>query len=138
MGCGGLYLSILDVSESFSAGPTGPEAVYIVDLIICMRARVVAMMFVLSGPNAAVWCGIESKYVVVIPRTVALRSASRGIEGKVKTSSDRALIARCAKSRPKGSDLEREGRFWFVGVYWRSVEVYLGRWSTGEGYRSQY
>jgi len=95
-------------------------------------------MFVLSGPNAAMASDIKSKYVVVIPRAVALRSASCGIEGKVKTSSDRALIARCAKSRPKGSDLEREGHFWFVGVYWRSVEVYLGRWSTGEGYRSQY
>ena len=97
MGCGGLYLSILDVSESFSAGPTGSEAVYIADLVICMCACIVATMFVLSGPNAAMASDIKSKYVVVIPRTVALRSASRGIEGKVKTSSDRALIARCAK-----------------------------------------
>jgi len=122
----------------FWVGTTGSEAVYTVDLIICTCAHVVATMFVLSGPNAAMASDIKSKYVVVIPRTVALRSASRGIEGKVKTLSDRALIARCAKLRPKGSDLKREGRFWFVGVYWRSLEVYLGRWSTGEGYRSQY
>ena len=77
----------------------GSEAVYTVDLVICTRARVVATMFVLSGPNASFWCRIESKYVVVIPRTVALRSASCGIEGKVKMSSDRALIAQHAKLR---------------------------------------
>jgi len=47
-------------------------------------------MFVLSGPNASLWCGIESKYVVVFPRTVVLRSASHGIEGKVEMSSDSA------------------------------------------------
>ena len=76
----------------FSAGPTGSEAVYTVDLVICARAHVVAAMFVLSGQNASLWCGIESKYVVVIPRTVALLSASRGIEGKVETSSDSVLI----------------------------------------------
>ena len=126
------------MSELFWVGPTGSEAVYIVDLIVCMCACVVATMFVLSGPNAAMASDIKSKYVVVISRTAVLRSASRGIEGKVKTSSDHALIGRCAKSRPKGSDLKREGRFWFVGVYWRSMEVYLGQWSTGEGYRSQY
>ena len=83
----------------FLAGPTGSEAVYTVDLVICMCAHVVVAMFVLSGPNATLWGGIKSKYVVVFPRTVALRSASRGIEGKVKTSSDSALIAQCAKSR---------------------------------------
>jgi len=77
----------------------GSKAVYTVDLVICAHACVVAAMFVLSGPNASLWCGIESKYVVVIPRTVALRSASRGIEGKVEMSSDSTLIARRAKSR---------------------------------------
>jgi len=49
--------------ESFLAGPTGSEAVYTVDLVICARAHVVAVMFVLSGPNAMLWCGIELKYV---------------------------------------------------------------------------
>ena len=99
MECGGLYLSILDVSKLFSADPTGPEAVYTVDLGIYTCAHVIATMFILSGPNAALWCEIKSKYVVVIPRTVALRSASRGIKGKVETSSDSTLIARRAKSR---------------------------------------
>ena len=64
--------SILDVSESFSAGPTGSEAVYTVDLVICARTHVIAAMFILSGPNASLWCKIKSKYVVVFPRTVAL------------------------------------------------------------------
>ena len=71
-------------------GPTGSEGVYTVDLVICVRARVVAAMFVLSGPNASLWCGIESKHVVVFPRTVALQSASRGIKGNVRMSSDSA------------------------------------------------
>ena len=50
----------------------GSEAVYTVDLDICACTHIVAAMFVLSGPNASLWYGIESKYVVVIPRAVAL------------------------------------------------------------------
>ena len=60
----------------------GSEAVYTVDLVICMRTHIIATMFILSGPNAALWCGIKLKYVVVFSRTVALRTTSRGIKGK--------------------------------------------------------
>jgi len=72
-------------------GPTGSQAVYIVDLVICMHAHVVVTMFILSGPNAAMVSDIKLKYVVVISRTVVFRSSSCGIKGKVKTSSDRAI-----------------------------------------------
>ena len=36
----GLYLGILDVSNSFQAGATGDGAVYGIDLIICVFVRV--------------------------------------------------------------------------------------------------
>ena len=36
----GLYLGILDVSDSFRAGATGDGAVYGVDLVICAYVRV--------------------------------------------------------------------------------------------------
>ena len=115
----------------------GGEAVYTIDLLLCVQTHIQVVVRVLSSPRAAMWFGFESKYTRTIPRTASKRSDSCGVNGKVKMLMALILIVGHVDLNLEGSDMASVGQFWFAGIargLWRSVR---GSGAWGEGCRYQ-